>query len=173
MDCAFCQRDKLECHVFYDDTRWFAFLAAPYHTRGHAILAACKQDGMSCPEGLRWEIFAGFDSALATVARVLQEHYRPKDILFASMRGDITHTHCHLIPRWQAGEASWRRKHPSYGKKGHLLEFVGFLEKTGDAKAEAERNDKKLTTEAQRMAIVNTLKLDVDALRQLTCYPKV
>jgi diadenosine tetraphosphate (Ap4A) HIT family hydrolase len=172
MDCPFCQRDTLEVRVFYDDTRWFAFLAAPYHTKGHAILAVRKQDGMSCPEGLRWEIFAGFDRALATVARVLQKHYQPKDILFASMRGDITHTHCHLIPRWKDEEVRWRENN-SYGEKGHLLEFVGFLEKTGDATAKAQRDDKGLTDEEQRTALVNTpsFRADVEALRRLTGYP--
>jgi diadenosine tetraphosphate (Ap4A) HIT family hydrolase len=169
MTCHFCELDKLKNRIFYDDGRWFSFLAAPFHTKGHTILAAKKQNGRTCPEGLKWEVFAGFDNALAGVARILQAHYRPKDILFASLRGDITHCHCHLIPRWEDEETKWRQQQ-SYNENGHRMEFLGYLEKTGDAKAEAERNTRSMSSEAQRSEIEERLTPDVAALRELADY---
>jgi diadenosine tetraphosphate (Ap4A) HIT family hydrolase len=110
MDCPFCKRGKLEDRVFYENDNWIAFLATPYHTSGHCIIAAksTKKDGRPvCPrvEVLGWGILDSFGiAALASVARFLIKHYKPKDILFSSVRGDINHFHCHLIPLWDHEE---------------------------------------------------------------------
>lgn len=173
MYCPFCRRDEqLEKRVFYNRGRWFAFLAAPYHTKGHAILAAKSQNEMGCPEGLKQEVLEGFDKALADVARVLQEYYQPKDILFASLRGDITHFHCHLIPRWETEETKWRQEQ-CYSAKGHLLEFLGHLEKIGDLRAETERKKQNLSDNAHRSKITEVLQEEVTALRRIMGWQKV
>lgn len=165
--CPFCDREKLEPRVFYDRAGWCAFLAAPHHTRGHTIVAA-KKSSTNCPIGLGREILGGLDVALAAVACALHQYYQPKDILFASVRGDIAHTHCHMIPLWREEEQEWRRQH--LYEKGHLLEFLGTLERTGDSGAAIERIDREWSTEDQRAAIVERLRDEVLALREVTGY---
>jgi len=161
--------------VFYEDDAWIAFLAAPFHTRGHSIVAAQstkKEEVSTCPrvDILGWDILKGFDSALALVSSFLMERYRPKDILFASVRGDISHFHCHLIPLWDHEEKAWRKEH--LYERGHLLEYVGFLEKRGDERAALERIEKGWTREDQRGEITRNLDNDIKALQNLTGYGK-
>ncbi len=134
MDCPFCKREKLEDRVFYEDDNWIAFLAAPYHTNGHCILAAkpIKRDRYPvCPivDVVGWRILEHIDAALVSVTDSLMKHYHPKDILFSSVRGDINHFHCHLIPLWDNEEKIWRKEH--LYERGHLLEYLGYLEKRG------------------------------------------
>jgi diadenosine tetraphosphate (Ap4A) HIT family hydrolase len=175
MDCPFCKREKLEDRVFYEDDKWIAFLAAPYHTNGHCILAAkpTKQDRSPlCPrvDVLGWGILECFSTALVLVADFLMQHYQPKDILFSSVRGDINHFHCHLIPFWDKEERVWRKEH-SY-ERGHLFEYLGYLEKTGDEAAKRERVKMGWDTEQQRNAISKKLQPAVKTLRLLTGYCK-
>jgi len=68
--CPFCDREKLEPRIFYEQGGWCAFLAALHHTRGYAILAA-RKSGTNCPTGLGHEILGGLDSLSldSTVAR--------------------------------------------------------------------------------------------------------
>ena len=96
------------------------------------------------------------------------KHYNPKDILFSSVRGDIARFHCHMIPLWQREEDPWRQKH--YYPKGHLLEFLGYLEKQGDERAKCERKEKALKDDEHRRQITETLKPDVEELRKITGY---
>jgi len=166
--CPFCDREKLEPRVFYDRDRWCAFLAAPYHTRGHVILAA-KTSSADCPKGLDNNILDGLGGALAAVARALKQCYQPKDVLFASVRGDIQHTHCHVVPLWPDEEREWRRQHMY--ENGHLFEFLGTLERTGDSRAAIERIDRGWSAEEQCAEIVKRLRNDVQALRKITGYP--
>jgi diadenosine tetraphosphate (Ap4A) HIT family hydrolase len=173
MDCPFCKREKPKDRAFYEDDNWIAFLAAPYHTNGHCILAAkpTEQDRYPiCPrvDVLGWEILECFGTSLVSVAGFLMKHYHPKDILFSSVRGDINHFHCHLIPLWENEEALWRKEH--LYKRGHLFEYLGYLEKRGDEAAKREREKMGWDTEQQRNAITKKLKPDVEALRRLTGY---
>jgi diadenosine tetraphosphate (Ap4A) HIT family hydrolase len=164
--CPFCDRKKLEPRVFYEKD-WCAFLAAPYHTKGHAILAARTLD-KNCPTGLGQPILKSLGNDLARVADVLQKHYKPKDILVASVRGDIPHTHFHLIPLWPHEERKWRMQHVY--EKGHLLEFLGMLERAGDSLAMNERIAFRWSEEEQRKDIVKRLRFDISALRKITGY---
>jgi len=172
MSCPFCNRDQIEARVYYEKRNWIAFLAAPYHTRGHTIIAL-KKNGNQCPtvKDLGWHIVKGFDSALADVAEYLMKYYnyKPKDILFASVRGDIIHFHCHLIPLWNDEEKAWRTQQ-RYDERGHLLEYLGFLEKSGDKRSAFERIMNGWTEQEQRKKITKTLKPHVEELRTLTGY---
>jgi hypothetical protein len=149
-----------------------AFLAAPYHTRGHSIIAL-KKTGDECPrvKDLGWHIIKGFDSVLADVAEYLMRYYeyKPKDILFSSVRGDVVHFHCHLIPLWGEEEKAWRGQQ-GYDDPGHLLEYLGFLEKSGTERAVLERIVNRWTEPEQRREITKTLKSYVEELRRLTGY---
>jgi len=44
MTCPFCdfRNEEMKKRIFYRDEDWFAILAAPYHNKGHAILAAVQ-----------------------------------------------------------------------------------------------------------------------------------
>ena len=176
MSCPFCEPDQwLLKRVFYDEDKWFAFLAAPYHTEGHSIVAAkpSEKDGtVVCPrvDALGWTIIKCFDSTLANVAGFLMKYFRPKDILFASVRGDISHFHCHLIPLWDDEEKAWRRQ--KRYDRGHLLEYLGFLEKCGEERAVLERIENRWTVSEQRKEIANTLERHLQELRRLTGYQR-
>lgn len=168
MCCPFCDRNQIKDRIYYENSNWIAFLAAPYHTRGHSIIAA-KKKGNECPrvKDLGWHIIRYFDSAVADVAESLMKYYKPKDILFASVRSDIAHLHCHLIPLWDDEEKAWRAQQ-RYDDPGHLLEYLGFLEKSGDKRAVFERITNGWTKEEQRKEITKTLKPYVEELRKLT-----
>jgi diadenosine tetraphosphate (Ap4A) HIT family hydrolase len=172
MCCPFCDRNQIENRIFYENSNWIAFLAAPYHTRGHSIIVA-KKKGNECPrvKDLGWHIIHSFDSALADVAESLMKYYnyKPKDILFTSVRGDVAHFHCHLIPLWDDEEKAWRRQQ-RYDDRGHLLEYLGFLERSGNKRAVFERVMNGWTEPEQRKEITKTLKPYVEELRELTGY---
>jgi hypothetical protein len=161
---------------------WIAFLAAPYNTCGHTILAARKK-GKDCPtfEVLHWRVPPHFDSVLSKVAHSLMKlplakchtpnmnHATPKDILLVSVRGDIHHFHFHLIPLWEEEEKDWRTQQ-RYDDPGHLLEYLGFLEKSSTKRALFERITNGWNEEEQRKEITKTLKPYVEELRNLTGY---
>jgi diadenosine tetraphosphate (Ap4A) HIT family hydrolase len=52
------------------------------------------------------DILSGLDAALYEVTEAIRQCYdpAPKDILLASLRGDITHFHIHLVPLWPEDE---------------------------------------------------------------------
>jgi hypothetical protein len=103
------------------------------------------------------------------------KHYRPKEILFSSLRGDIAHFHVHLFPLRAAEEDSWRKrksdecKSDDY-KKGHLLEFLGYLEKTAADKFKKDRETRKIEEDQQIRENTEKLKPVVEDLRKLTGY---
>jgi diadenosine tetraphosphate (Ap4A) HIT family hydrolase len=93
--CRFCARDpNMQARTFYEDDHWFACLAAPPNLRGHAIIAA-KNFG-ECPRTLTEEVLSGIHKAVAEVSRILTAHYRPKHVLFASLRVKDPHIHAPL-----------------------------------------------------------------------------
>jgi diadenosine tetraphosphate (Ap4A) HIT family hydrolase len=98
------------------------------------------------------------------------KHYGPKDILFSSLRGDITHFHVHLVPLWADEEDSWRRTKGDSYKRGHLMEFLGNLEKQAEELAERERRTRQITEDEQRREIAEKLKLEVEELRKVSGY---
>jgi len=164
--CPFCAVDKLEPRIFYDGGNWFAFLAAPGNTRGHAILAAKGND--PCPNTLTSEVLVGLDRALADVIRVLRDHYQPKDMAFASLRAKEPHFHCHILPVWTEEERQWR--HQTGHEEGHLLEFLGLQEQNASNEHQAEREDKGWTEEEQRTAHQVALGLDIQGLRSIARF---
>jgi len=183
MSCPFCQRKEIQARIYYQNTNWIAFLAAPYNTWGHSILAA-KKKGNKCPtaEVLHWRIPPCFDSALATVAPSLMKYLTltqyptpdmrvvtPKNILLASVRGDQRHFHFHLIPLWVEEEKDWRTQQ-GYGDPGHLLEYLGFMERSANKRAVYERIKNGWTENEQRKEITKSLKPYVKELRNLTGY---
>ena len=162
--CVLCERTPLEKRVYYDRGSWYAFLASPPYVDGHSILSV-KKFGNECPEKLDALILRGLDSALADVVHIVTQHFQPKDILIASLRGRERHVHFHLIPLWEDLEHEWRSKskHP----KGHLFEYLGTLEKTRQAGHKLERKEKGWTKDEQRNAYLPSLLPHVDKLRKL------
>jgi diadenosine tetraphosphate (Ap4A) HIT family hydrolase len=170
MSCPFCDRKQIRDRIYYEKRDWIALLAAPYHVKGHSIIATNKK-GNKCPrvKDLGWHIIRSFDFASAEVAEYLMKYYKPKDILLASVRGDIAHFHCHLIPLWGDEEKAWRAQQ-KYDDPGHLLEYLGFLEKSGDERAVFERIMNGWSKKEQRKEITKTLKPYVEELGKLTGY---
>ena len=165
--CVFCDRDPLESRVYYDRDNWYAFLTSPPYVQGHTGLAV-KRSGISCPTELTHAHLRGLDNAISDVAQLLLEHFIPKDVLFASLRGRESHLHLHLIPLWQDDEDEWRSQ--SGHERGHLFEYLGNLEKTRQLRAEQERNKRGWSEEEQRSRYMPQLQSDVDSLRALSSY---
>lgn len=115
MECPFCNRPRdLLDRVFYENNNvgWFAFLNAPPHTRGHLILAALGRHG-HCAQDFDPQTLSGLGAALCDVVQAIRECHGPgiKDVLLASLRGDVKHFHLHLLPpcglkKRNAGEKS-------------------------------------------------------------------
>ncbi len=91
-----------------------------------------------------------------------------KDILFASLRGKIKHFHLHLIPLWQEEEKKWRKE--KQHEDGHLFEFCGDLESSGDLFYKKERYLKDWTKEEQIKENTKLLELHAKRLRKITGY---
>jgi diadenosine tetraphosphate (Ap4A) HIT family hydrolase len=175
--CPFCHYKGLKPRIFYDDkVNWIGFLAAPYHTEGHTILAAYPQN--CCPNDFKkllelsddyWSNYgANLGIAIKTVSKAIMECYRPKNVLFASLRGDIKHFHFHLVPLHEKEEKKWRSETLYEG--GHLFEFLGYLEEKGDTEALQKRIQKGWDKKTQREVIVKRLKNEVEKLRNITGY---
>lgn len=173
MACPFCyvDSDSMKKRIFYRDKNWFAILAAPSHTKGHTILAAVRRNH-DCPREPSLQVLNGLSTALAKTVEALKKVYQPKDILLASLRGSEGHFHFHLVPLWQDEERTWRESHTDRDRyqKGHLMEFLGYVEKQGDERAEAERRKSGLSEEQQRTRIVASQKPDIEKLRLASEY---
>jgi diadenosine tetraphosphate (Ap4A) HIT family hydrolase len=169
--CDFCLRSGcLPDRVFYESLRWFAFVSAPPHAKSHTILAAQLLEG-KCPQEMNKDILSGLEAALQEVTEAIRTCYdpAPKDILLASLRGDITHFHIHLIPLWPEDEQCWR-KVTGY-KKGHLMEFLGSLEKKHNfLLLECEAKEGK-DEETQRRESTRQMAPEIQKLRNITGYP--
>jgi diadenosine tetraphosphate (Ap4A) HIT family hydrolase len=166
-DCVFCDRAPLESRVFYDQGPWYALLAAPPYVRGQTILAL-KNSTTECPTALTPNHLRGLDTAIPAVAGILMTHFRPKDILVASLRGRDPHVHFHLMPLWPDEETAWREK--SHRQRGHLFEFLGHIEFAAEERARNEREQQALTEEEQRRLYGRRLLPEVRALRELSSY---
>jgi diadenosine tetraphosphate (Ap4A) HIT family hydrolase len=166
-ECVFCSRTALESRVFYDQGAWYAFLTAPPYVRGQTILAL-KNSTTECPTALTPNHLRGLDSAIPAVAGILSTHFRPKDILVASLRGRDPHVHFHLIPLWPNEEAAWREI--SHRQRGHLFEFLGHTEFTAEERARIEREQQGLSEDEQRQLHARQLLPDVQVLRDLSSY---
>jgi diadenosine tetraphosphate (Ap4A) HIT family hydrolase len=169
--CVFCDWDEnLRSRVVFDRPGWFGFLAAPFHTAGHTILAAKKVNGR-CPQGFSEPIFAPLGEAMAELAAILKVRYAAKDVLIGSVRGDKPHFHFHLLPFQHAEEAAWRMQR--LYERGHLLEFMGYLEQQGDERAMRQRIAAGQSDEGYRDSLANGLQREVAELRSLTGYADV
>src|SRR5947207_2614006 len=98
MACPFCKLSNVAERVFYDDAQWMAFLAAPFYTPGHTILAA-KHQSSKCPKAMDLRTLGHVGVALPPVIEALKTAYRIPDVLVSSLRGLVGHVHFHLIPR--------------------------------------------------------------------------
>jgi diadenosine tetraphosphate (Ap4A) HIT family hydrolase len=173
MACPFCDidNDGMKKRIFYRDKNWFAILAAPSHNKGHAILAAVRRT-CDCPTKPSLHVLNGLSTALSKTIAALKNVYQPKDILLASLRGSEGHFHFHLVPLYEDDERAWRnsKKDKERYKNGHLMEFLGHVEKQGDDRAEAERRKSGLSEEQQRTRIVVSQKSDIEKLRLVSGY---
>jgi diadenosine tetraphosphate (Ap4A) HIT family hydrolase len=170
--CDFCSRvGDFPDRIFYESKKWFAFLTAPPHTKGHTVLAAQPHCG-KCPQDMNEDVLHGLEISLFEVTQAIRQCYdpQPKDILLASLRGDAGHFHIHLVPLWPEEEQYWRRV-TGY-KKAHLMEFLGALEKKHDfLMLEREAKDKKEPRE-QRADSTQQMKPEIQKLREITGYQK-
>jgi diadenosine tetraphosphate (Ap4A) HIT family hydrolase len=172
MKCPFCYDQEkgrfndvdLGKRIFFKDEKWFAFLAAPAYTKGHSILALLTDDSFRCHK----IIFDGMSAALEIVTNALQSCFNPKDILFASLRGNIKHFHIHMLPLWQEDEIRWRKE--KVYEKGHLFEYMGDLEKKGVTNSILERIEFGLSEKEQREKIAEQLEPSVKELCDITGY---
>jgi diadenosine tetraphosphate (Ap4A) HIT family hydrolase len=171
MECSFCKKDKdLSDRIFYENKEngWFAFISADPLTKGHSILAAPRR-GEICPKFFDFQMLRGLDIALCEAVRSICEFYQKeiKDILLASLRGDIKHFHFHLLPLWPEEEGNWREV-TGYSK-AHLMEFLGSLEKKQDFLF-SERSVDEEKKKVLRMAIKSEHLGEIRRLRQITGY---
>ena len=163
--CVFCEPNDLKERVYYDQESWYAFLASPPYVPGHSILSV-KKLGDDCPEKLDASVLRGLDNAISEVVHIISQHFQPKDILIASLRGREQHVHFHLIPLWEDLEQEWRKKskHP----KGHLFEYLGTLEKHRQSGHKREREEKGWTKDEQREVFLPGLLPHVEELRKFS-----
>jgi diadenosine tetraphosphate (Ap4A) HIT family hydrolase len=168
--CPFCNVNDIwmERRIFYRDKNWFAVLAAPFHTKGHTILAALSKD-YKCPREFSEEVLAGLSTAIVKTIKIMKKCYIPKDILLSSLRGSESHFHFHLVPLWEHEEKEWRNTQKDRGqyKNGHLMEFLGYLEKRANERDEIQRRKRGLTVEEQRNEYIVSLDLEVEKLRTI------
>lgn len=173
MKCPFCdfQGEAMRQRIFYHDENWYAILAAPCHNEGHSLLIALPKNS-HCPTRLSEDTLMGLPKALSNVTEAIKAVYRPKDVLLASLRGSESHFHFHFVPLYEEAENAWRSSHKgkeSYGK-GHLMEFLGHLEKQGDERAVTQRRENGLSEEQQRAIIVGAQKPEIEKLRLAASY---
>jgi diadenosine tetraphosphate (Ap4A) HIT family hydrolase len=154
--------------IFYRDKNWFAALAAPFHTKGHTILAALLKD-YKCPKEFSEEVLAGLSTAMVKTIKIMKKCYTPKDVLLSSLRGSESHFHFHLIPLWEHEEKEWRDEQKDRGqyKNGHLMEFLGYLEKRANERDEIQKKEEGLTDEEHRNRIIVLVGPEVRKLRAI------
>jgi len=176
--CPFCNidTDGMKKSIFYRDKFWFAILAAPPHNKGHAILAAVRRSD-DCPTEPSLDVLNGLPLALSKAIEALKNIYQPKDILLASLRGSERHYHFHLVPLYKDDERAWRNSQKKKRKnkkkryeEGHLMEFLGHVEKQGEDRAAAERKKSGLCVVQQRSKIVASQKSVIEKLRRVSGY---
>ncbi len=166
--CDFCERDRdLKRCIFYEKGKWFAFLSAPPHPRGHTILAAKSKNG-ECPQEMNKKNLSEVDMALDKVREAIQKAYDPLDLLLVSVRGDIKHFHFHIVPLWPEDEQCWR-KVTGY-KKAHLMEFLGSLEKKHDFLVRECEAKEKICSRCQRAESTHKMAGEIKKLREITGY---
>ena len=104
---------------------------------------------------------------MVTTVKIIKKRYDRKDILLSSLRGSESHFHFHLVPLWEREEKGWRNKQKDWEqyKDGHLMEFLGFLERTANERDEIERRKEGWSVEEQRKKIIILLGPEVEKLR--------
>lgn len=170
--CPFCNISndiKKEKGIFYRNESWFAILAAPGHTKGHAILAAVRRSD-DCQTEPSLDVLNGLPQALSKTIAALKSNYGTNNILLSSLRGSVPHYHFHLVPLHEHERTAWRNsQNDKEGyKDGHLMEFLGHLEKQSD-----DRGKKSgLSEEQQRIEIVASQEYStaIEKLRLVSGY---
>lgn len=94
-------------------------------------------------------MLGGLSIALVRTINLVKKCYQPKDVLLSSVRGDISHYHFHLIPLYEDQEKKWRKDRHQY-ERGHLMQFMGDLEKEANKQYEIERRREGLSEIEQR-----------------------
>lgn len=172
MACPFCLIDNvwIRRRMFYRGVNWYAILAAPFHTKGHSILAALPPKSRKCPTEPSAEVLNGLSTALVNTIRIINSYYKPKDVLLSSLRGSEGHFHIHLIPLWENEEHTWRNRQTyNYGESyrvGHLMEFLGYMEQTASSRDENERRTKHWDEETQRQHIIISLEQQIREIKK-------
>lgn len=175
-NCPFCNWPDvpdLRDRVFYHDRDWFAFLDAPYHTRGHVVVAA-QRKGIHCPNEIE-QVPVSLGPAITLLVSGLRKYCAEltgdalKDILIASLRGDIPHFHIHLIPLWRKEELKWRLD--TGHERGRLMTFLGYLENRRDEHFRQERTREGWSEEEQRQEIAKRLQGEVKKLKEIKDCP--
>lgn len=108
--CPFCRctkenegkKDNIHNRTFYDDSKWFAFLAAPYYTKGNCIVAP-RNHGQECPDSIRRlddDQLETMGPVLLEISEAIESVYciEINKITYASLRGKVKHFHFHLTP---------------------------------------------------------------------------
>jgi histidine triad (HIT) family protein len=165
-ECPFCKIEKIKDRIFYENKGWIAFLAAPPYTKGHTIFAVKKKID-KCPQDLLKDIdsehLKSLGDSLKEIFRILKKVYKVDNITISSLRGNIQHFHFHLIPIHGIEEMKWRVEKGH--KKGHLFEYLGYLEIKGFEKSEKQRIEKGWTKHYQRDVTTDTLRGEILSLR--------
>lgn len=173
MSCPFCDVNTQEMRkrIFYRDENWYAILAAPYHNKGHVLLLALHKTA-GCPTQPSLEVLSGLPKALCKTIEAIKAVYQSKDVLLTSLRGSEGHFHFHLVPLYEDEEREWRssQKDTERYRKGHLMEFLGQLEKRGDKRAREERREAGLSEPQHRTRIIELQKGEIEKLRLATSY---
>ncbi len=171
MKCSFCDfsSDEMKKRIFYRDEDWFAILAAPGHNKGHALLTVVRKTS-NCPTEPSLEVFSGLPKALWKAIQAVKTVYQPKNVLLSSLRG--SESHFHLVPLHEDEEKGWRnlQKDKEGYRNGHLMEFLGYLEKQGDERAKEERRKSGFSEEQQRTKIIASQKPEIEKLRLAAGY---
>jgi len=126
----------------------------------------------NCPTEPSLEVFSGLPKALWNAIQAVKTVYQPKNVLLSSLRGSESHFHFHLVPLYEDEEKAWRnsQKNKEGYENGHLMEFLGYLEKQGNERAKEEERKSGLSEEQQRTKIVASQKPEIEKLRLAAGY---
>jgi hypothetical protein len=173
MECDFCDIDSdgMKKRIFYRDKNWFAILAAPFHNTVTPSWPPCVQATIA-QRNPRYKYSTAYQRHYQTRLKRLRTFTCQRTFflhLFEAPQAISIFT-WYLYTKMT--RRVWRnsQKDRERYKKGHLMEFLGHVEKQGDEQAEAVRRKSGLSEEQQRTRIVASQKPDIEKLRLVTGY---